>query len=507
MKLALVFNPFKYKVHEENIRVVQKYFGLFPPLSLAWVAAIAEKAGHQVILVDARTLELSKEETLEILKSFKPDIMGFMMTTYMFPDTLEWIKFLKASLSIPVVIGGYNLRVYPRESLFHPEIDFGVVEHAYYTIPALFSELEKEKPNFDNVPGLVYKKNGKIIVTPHPQKIDFDKFPNPARHLLPNELYAEFPTKRRNFTVMITSLGCPFSCSFCEAGRTPYNPRSPMTVMKEIEECYYKYGIREIDFFDYEFTGIRKRVVEICRLLQEKKLDIIWACRSRIDTVDETLLQEMKKAGCRRIYFGIESGVQEILDKVNKGIALKQVRKTIETCSDLGIRTLGFFLIGAPGDTKGTLKETLKFAKSLNLDYVQFSKCLAKPLTPLWRQMVKETGKDYWQGWILGKEPDKELPRPWTVLTNAEINKLTRWAYISYYTRPSFVLKHLFRIRSFLELKRKIFAFLDMIFSQEKILREDKNFKAFNENFKMSVMLCREKMMRIIKSTWIFDDE
>ncbi|RKX92350.1 MAG: hypothetical protein DRP84_10150, partial [Spirochaetes bacterium] len=202
MKLALVFNPFKYKVHEENIRVVQKYFGLFPPLSLAWVAAIAEKAGHQVILVDARTLELSKEETLEILKSFKPDIMGFMMTTYMFPDTLEWIKFLKASLSIPVVIGGYNLRVYPRESLFHPEIDFGVVEHAYYTIPALFEELEKEEPDFDNVPGLVYKKNGKIIITPHPQRIIFDDFPAPARHLLPNELYAEFPTERRNFTVM-----------------------------------------------------------------------------------------------------------------------------------------------------------------------------------------------------------------------------------------------------------------------------------------------------------------
>jgi len=484
MKFALVFNPFKYKVHEENLRIVQKYFGLFPPLSLAWVAAIAEKAGHEVILIDARTLGFSKEETVDILKNFKPDIMGFMMTTYMFPDTLEWIRFLKKYLKIPVVIGGYNLRVYPRESVSHPEIDFGVVEQAYYTIPALFEKMGKEKPDFDQVPGLVYKKEGRIIVTGHPQTIDFNKFPNPARHLLPNDLYAEFPTERRNFTVMVTSLGCPFSCGFCEAGRTPYNPRSPETVVEEMEECYDKYKIREIDIFDYEFTGIRSRVLKICGLLQKKKLDLIWACRSRIDTVDYEVLQEMKKAGCVRIYFGLESGVQEILDKVNKGITLKQVKNTIGMCNDLGIKTLGFFLIGAPQDTKETVKETLKFSKSLNLDYAQFSKCLAKPLTPLWKQMVERDKKDYWQGWVLGKEPDKELARPWTSLSNKEINKLTKIAYVSFSFRFSYIIKHLLKMRSFEEFKRKFFAFLDIIFSQEQHSIADKKFKAFNENKK-----------------------
>ena len=498
MRFALVFNPFKYKVHEENIRIVQKYFGLFPPLSISWVASIAEKAGHKVIIVDARTLQLTMEETLEILRKFKPDIMGFMMTTYMFQDTLSWIRFLKGHLKIPVVIGGYNLRVYPRESVSHPEIDFGVVEHAYYTIPALFEELSKEKPNFDNVPGLVYKKNREIIVTPHPQRIDFDKFPNPARHLLPNELYAEFPTEKRNFTVMVTSLGCPFKCSFCEAGRTPYNPRSPQTVIKEIEECYYKYGIKEIDIFDYEFTGIRERVLKICKLLERKDMDIIWACRSRIDTVDAELLQEMKKAGCRRIYFGLESGVQEILNKVNKGITIGQIRSTIGMCQDMGIKTLGFFLIGAPGDTKETIRKTLKFAKSLNLDYVQFSKCLAKPLTPLWKEMVKNTKKDYWRDWVLGKEIDRELPRPWTDLSNCEINKITKWAYVSYYARPLFILRHLFRLHSFLELKRKALAFLDMLFSQEKYARKDEKFKPFNENYKSMLLKIKQKLWRNI---------
>ena len=123
LKFALIFNPFQYKVHEENLRIVQKYFGLFPPLSLSWVAAIAEKEGHEVIIIDARTLDLSKYETLTRLKEFNPDIMGFMATTYQYRDTLEWIKYLKQHLDIPVVIGGYNLRVYPEESIMPREID------------------------------------------------------------------------------------------------------------------------------------------------------------------------------------------------------------------------------------------------------------------------------------------------------------------------------------------------------------------------------------------------
>lgn len=484
MRLALVFNPFKYKVHEENISIVQKYFGLFPPLSLAWVAAIAERAGHRVIIIDARTLGFTKEEVLDRLTSFKPDVMGFMMTTYMFPETLEWIKFLKQHFQVPVVIGGYNLRVYPRESCSHPEVDFGVIEQAYYTIPLLFKELESSHSNFDNVPGLVYKRGKEIILTPHPQRIDFNNFPNPARHLLPNELYAEFPTERRNFTVMVTSLGCPFECKFCEAGRTTYNPRKPDVVVREMEECYHRYAIREIDIFDYEFTGLRERVIEICRLLQEKKLDINWACRSRVDTVDGKLLEKMKNAGCSRIYFGLESGVQGMLDTVNKGIELKQIKKTIGICQDLGIKTLGFFLVGAPGETKKTIRETIKFAKSLNLDYVQFSKTLAKPLTPLWRELVEKSGKDYWRDWILGSEIDRELPRPWTKLTNAQVNIFTKLVYISYYCRPRYILRQLLRLHSWNEFVRKALAFLDMLFIQEYMAKEQRKFRIFNGNKK-----------------------
>jgi len=285
---------------------------------------------------------------------------------------------------------------------------------------------------------------------------------------------------------MVTSLGCPFSCGFCEAGGTLYNPRSPETVIKEIEECYCRFNIREIDIFDYEFTAARERVLKICRLIQEKKMDIIWACRSRVDTVNGELLQEMKRAGCNRIYFGLESSNQNILNRVNKGITLRQIRETIGICRDLDIRSLGFFLIGAPGDTRESIKNNLKFAKSLDLDYVQFSKCLAKPLTPLWRQLVQTTGADYWRDWILGKDYDRELPRPWTDLTNKEIDKFAKWAYISYHARPLHILRHLIKLKSFAE----------FLFSQEKTATDDQKFTAFNENARVSKKRKKRRLLR-----------
>ncbi len=479
MRLALIFNPFKYKVHEENLRIVQKYFGLFPPLSICWVAAIARQAGHEVTIIDARTLKLSKEDVFERLKMFKPDIMGFMMTTYMFQDTLEWIRYLKKRLDIPVLIGGYNLRVYPEASLSHPEIDYGVVEHALETVPSLFAALEGTG-NLEDVPGLVYKEDGKIIINP-PNPVSFEGFPNPARDLLPNDLYAEFPTERKNFTVMVTSLGCPYGCSFCEAGRTVYNPRSPVTVVNEMEECYTRYGVREIDIFDYSFTADKQRTIDICREMKNRGLDILWACRSRID-IDRELLEEMKKAGCGRIYYGIESGCQEILDRVNKGITLEQIKETIDHTRKLGMKALGFFLIGAPGETKQTVRQTVKFARTLDLEYVQFSKCLAKPLTPLWEQMKQETGKDYWEDWVRGLEVDRPLPRLWTDLTDAEIDRLAKWAYVKYHSRFLFLLRATIQVKSFSEFKRKFFGFLEMVFSQEDVSTRDESFIAYNDN-------------------------
>jgi hypothetical protein len=190
----------------------------------------------------------------------------------------------------------------------------------------------------------------------------------------------------------------------------------------------------------------------------------------------------MKAAGCSRIYFGIESGVQEILDRLNKGISLQQIRDTIETTRSLGIRALGFFLVGSPGETRETFQQTVKFAKSLKLDYVQFSKLTAKPLTPYWRQAVDQTGVDYWREYILGNIEDKSLARPWTALANDDIDRLAKKAYVTYHLRPMFLLRHTLQVKSFGEFKRKFYAFLEMMLRQEPIGTLDENFVAYPED-------------------------
>lgn len=486
MRIGFVFPPFSFKLHEENLRVVERHFALAPPLSMSWVAAIAERAGHEATIIDARTLNLSKEETLSLLKEFKSDIIGFMMTTYMFRETLEWLKYLKAHLRVPTLIGGYNLRIYPKESLAaDDDIDFGCVEHALYTVPALLRELEGAR-RFDDVPGLVYRRNGEIVQTPN-VPVDFNDFPFPARHLLPNELYVEFPTERRNITVMVTSLGCPKRCTFCELAGTAYSPRRPELVVAEMEECYHRYGIREVDVFDYDFCVDRERVITICRLLREKALDLWWHCRARVDNVDPEMMEEMYRAGCRRIFFGIEHGDQEMLDRVNKGITIEQIRKTISIAKEIGIRPLGFFLVGSPGETVESIKRTIRFARSLRLDYVQFSKTTAKPGTGLWKKLVRDSGGyDYWKEYILGRVKESALPRPWTELSNADVDKWAKKAYVRFHARPGFLLRSTLKVRSWAEFKRKARCFLEMLFSQEKRaedwLKKGKQYQIYLEN-------------------------
>ena len=425
---------------------------------------------------------MTPDQVLRRLKQWKPDLLGFMMTTYMFRETLDWIRYLRGGLpGVKVMVGGYNLRVYPKESVTPPEIDFGCFNSAYRTVPRLLEELAGGG-HFDDVPGLIFKRNGEVVQTEYGPEPDFDDYPNPARHLLPNELYAEFPTERKNFSVMVTSKGCPRGCLFCEAGQTAYNPRSVETVVNEMQECYDRHGIREIDIFDYEFAILRKRAMGICKEMQRRKLDLLWACRARIDSVDEELLKEMAAAGCGRIYYGIESGDQEMLDRVNKGITLDQVRETIRLTKKHGIRALGFFLVGSPGETRETFRKTVKFAMSLGLDYAQFSKTTAKPLTGLWRDLVAQAGYDYWREYILGNAEEQALPRPWTELSNDEVDALALLAYKRFHARPFFLLRHTLKVRSWTEFKRKFLAFLEMMFRQEKVSTPDPSFRCYGED-------------------------
>ncbi len=395
-----------------------------------------------------------------------------MLTAYMFQQTLEWIRFIKQHTGLLILVGNVLLDLFPQEVMSYKEIDCGIIGPATKSLPLLLLNLEKNR-SVDSLEGVAYRQNGKACINfPSTLEEDFKSLPFPARHLLPNERYNTIVSKRKNFTIMITSKGCPSKCGFCYVKNIPYSCRSETAVVEEIEQCNKRYNIREIEFFDPLFTFNKQRVINICRGIIRRNLDVVWACRSRVDTVDEELLNEMKAAGCRRIYYGIESGCQKILNVVQKDITLERIRRIVDLTKSKGILVLGFFLIGAPGDNIETVSNTVDFALSLNLDYAQFHKTVAKPGTSLYEQVKKITGRDYWREYILGCCLEERLPSPWTCLTEKEIEKLTIAAYRRFYFRLSRLDSIILGIRSYEELARYIRSGLGLMSVQSDIKQE-----------------------------------
>lgn len=456
MKIALIFPPYTHKIFSENLSTVDEEFCLAPPIILAYVAAILEKHGHRVILIDARALNLSKEEVLERLEFFQPDMLGFRAESYHFYDALDWIAYFKHYLKIPVLAGGPNLSLYPKETLSHPEIDYGITGEAIESLPKLLKAIENNE-GLKEIPGIAYKdKDGKICINPQAgQMIDFDLYPFPARHLLPNDRYYSFISQRKNFTVMVTSTGCPYRCSFCAIHpNTKYRVRSPKNVVDEIEVCYKEFNIREIDFFDAVLFLGKARILEIFRQIKNRNLDIEWSCRSRVDVVDKDMLREAAKAGCRQIYYGIESVNHKVLGAIKKDIKLEQIKEAIRSSNECGIKAMGFFMVGNPGDTKESVRDTIVFAKDLGLDFIQVCRTIAKPGTDLDKGMIEKTGKDYWREHIRGNKIKGRLPTPWSGLSEPQIEALTKEFYLKFYFRPVILWNRIIQLKSISELFR-----------------------------------------------------
>ncbi|MFC1667385.1 glycosyltransferase [Candidatus Omnitrophota bacterium] len=457
MRIALISPPYTHKIFSENLSTVDEEFCIAPPIILAYVASIIEKHGHRVRLIDARALNLSKEDVLNELRLFKPDILGFRAETYHFHDALEWIRYLKDNLGIPVLAGGVNLSLYPKETLSHPEIDYGIAGECIDNLPRLLSALEYGD-TMTNIPELVYKKDGLVIANPSSETVvNFDNYPFPARHLLPNEAYYSFISQLKNFTIMVTSTGCPFRCSFCAIHpNTKYRTRSPKNVVDEIELCYKEFNVREIDFFDATFFIDKPRMSEIFNEIKKRRLNIEWSCRTRVDVVDKNILRQAAGAGCRQIYYGIESVESDVLELIKKDVKLDQVKEAIKCSKKYGIRTMGFFMVGNPGDTKNSIRKTMGFAKSLGLDFIQVCRTIAKPGTELDKIMIEKTKRDFWREHVSGKKIEGRLPTPWSNLSEIEIEALTKEFYTKFYFRPRIILDRIRQLRSFEEFRRYI---------------------------------------------------
>jgi len=465
MKIALIYPAFGVVsvVNQPNIKAVADNYGIYPNMSLAYVAGALQKAGHELIFLDAMASGYSLNDMIAIIKKFKPDILMFTLTTYLFHETLEVIKYFKDRNNARVIVGGQHVSLFPKETLLNKEIDIGILGEAEETVVELLDSLESECA-FNNITGICYRKNNKIIITKPKQKIkNLDDVQFPARNLLPMNKYYSFISKYKNYTILITSRGCPFKCVFCEQRTGDIRYRSPKNVVDEIEECYYHYNVREVDIFDPLFTINKKRVIEICKEIQKRKIKIAWSCRSRVDTIDEEILIEMKKAGCYRIYYGIESGNEGILKNIQKNTTIAQIKNAIDLTKKKGIMAFGYFMFGNPGETSDTIKQTIKLAKELNLDYAQFSRLSTLPGTKLYDDLKEELENDYWADFVKDKKVERQLKRLECDLSDEQLNRYIKQAYIAFYFRPIFILKTITRLKSPIEFFRYIKAGLSMI--------------------------------------------
>jgi len=466
MKLAFIYPPFFHKKFNENLPTVDDEFGIFPHIGFGWVAAVAKPAGAEVRLFDAAAARLSYDQVLSQVKNYNPDILCFAAHALQtFRDMLAWAQRMKEDTGLPVLIGGYEAKVYPFEMMEHPCFDFICCGEALTFIPPFLDAFEKGN-GYERVPDLVYRRNGEPVFTRSAPHLPFREHPAPDRSIFPNDLYYSHVSQRKNFTIAVSQVGCPYPCSFCSMRCTGFDARTAEQVVDEMEHDRKVNGIREFDWFDPVLLFDRQRSLDIAREMQRRKLDVIWSTRTRVDTLsfhrtdgepDEELIVELAASGCRRLFLGIESGDDEVLANMKKKQEIKNQKKVLDCAVAHGIRPLGFFMVGSPGDTVETVKKSMSFACTLPLEYAQFTLTMLKPHSELEQKYVVEaTGVDYWREYVRGTVGERLLPTPWTELTRAEQEALSRRAYLKFYLRPAYIWKTIRQVESFEEFLRYV---------------------------------------------------
>jgi len=325
-------------------------------------------------------------ETKHTITEYRPELVGITAMSTIFASALNIASAVKEVLpTCPVVVGGPHATILPNECLSHDVIDFVVMGEGERTLFELVESLENRDGRLEEIDGLAFRNNGKSVVNkPRMPEPDINRFPYPDRTLLINgDRYRSLDS----FGSIITSRGCPFNCGFCGA-RSIWGKRvrfrNVENVIAEILEVRDKYGVNKFNFWDNTFTVNRRMTVELCRRLIDNRLDITWGCLTRLDRIDEELLRLMKRAGCRRLEIGVESGSQRILDYIGKEIDKREAVEKTRLIKKSGIFLSMFFMIGFPPETEHDIRQTTEFLNELDPDKVSLSVFTPYPGTPIY---------------------------------------------------------------------------------------------------------------------------
>ncbi|MBI4187703.1 MAG: cobalamin B12-binding domain-containing protein [Chloroflexi bacterium] len=432
-----------------------------PPIGLALLAAVLEREGYQVTVLDANALQLRPENLASYIAD--TDVIGLTAVTPTIATALSIAHHLKQdNPDRTIILGGVHATLLPEETLAEStQIDIIVRGEGEETIIELLRALENKQP-IGNIAGITYRKDGKIISTPARKALtDIDSLPFLAYHLLPWQRYRPHPPHGRAlpFAALVTSRGCPYRCAYCSKPvfGSRFLAQSPERVVAEVSYIKERFGIKEIAFYDDVFTLNKKRTHAIADSLVQKNIKLFWTCEARVNLVDKELLRHIKQAGCYAIAYGIESASPEILKTLHKDITLEQVSEAISNSREAGLQTIGYFMLGSPGETPETIKQTIRFAIKLRLDFAQFSVTTPFPGTELYNLL--ETGKKNipWQSFVYSTAGSQSTPVfENDRLTRNDLRPWTRRAYREFYLRPTYLWQRLRQIESWGDLKVNI---------------------------------------------------
>lgn len=458
-RILLIYPPSPVMNREDRCQQPTKDLIVIPPLpptDLMYLAAIAEREG-----LEAKIKDYSQSGNLEQdLREFKPDYLVVNIATPSLGHDLDAIR--KAKEINPEIItiakGAAFLTLGEKILAEHEFLDFGIWGEAEETLKEILEEQEKTR-----ILGIYYKENGNVKFTGNRAFIeDLDSLPFPARHLVDNSIYRRPDNNKVQATIKVER-GCPFHCFFCLA--TPVSGakvrrRSVENIVAEIRECVEKYNIRNFLFWSDIFNLDKKWTMDLCQAIIDSGLKITWSANTRADTADLEMAKMMYKSGCRLVSIGVESGSQEMLEKMGKKITLNDVRRTVKVFKQAKIRIYNYFVIGLPWETEETVEETIKFAIELNSDFISFYTA-----TPLPGSRFYDYAKDHN---LFDKETSFESAYFYPAvnthyLTKERVFELHKSAIKRFYLRPLYILKMLSRIRSFAEIRNYFVAGMNVL--------------------------------------------
>ncbi|MBM74421.1 MAG: hypothetical protein CMK59_03400 [Proteobacteria bacterium] len=394
-----------------------------PPLGLAYIAASLIKEGHTVEILDAYAQRWSWSQFEQHMSSVQCDVIGFSAMTPTMDVVQRALPMVRQSARWIILGGPHPTAV--REQVFvqMPLLDAAVVGEGEDIAVNLLSWFEG-KARFPD--GVLHREHSFREASPP----DVRALAFPARHLLPQSSYRYLFATRRGFATMITSRGCPFRCSFCDksVGGSRWRARTAVDVVNELEMLEQQ-GIGFVNFYDDNFTLHPRRVEDICNEILKRGLKIEWKCEGRVDSVDVELLTLMKRAGCRVIAYGVESGNSAALEFLRKDINIEQTQSAFVATHKAGIRTLAYMILGVPGETEQDVRNSIWFAdKKLRASYAQFSSLNAMPGTPIYGHPATKSVKN---------PVDSDRHRATvTDLSELQLKRLLKEAWVRFYLNP-----------------------------------------------------------------------